>query len=126
MDNLVFRGQVIAVGAVVTGESSRGTWHRQEFVVETVEQYPKKCVFNIFGNDKIEKFNVKKGEIVAVDFNIDAREYNGRWFNSIDAWRVTRGGQEVLQPAQTQAAPVQQPQQAPFPPQQGGGDDLPF
>lgn len=47
-------------------------------------------VFNIFGADKIEQFGIKAGEEIIVNFDIDAHEYNGRWFNNIRAWNIQR------------------------------------
>ena len=66
-------------------------WKMQEYVIETHEQYPRKVCFNVFGSDKIAQFNIQAGEELTVSFDINAREYNGRWFNDIRAWRVERG-----------------------------------
>ena len=102
--------------------------------MEVPGQYPRHMVFNIFGEDRIKQFNIQMGEDVTVSFDIDAREYNGRWFNDIRAYNVTRGAAPVAAGAApaADAAPFP-PQQsaAPFPPAQesAGGestDDLPF
>ena len=61
----------------------------QEYVLETHEQYPKKLCFNVFGADKIAQFNIQAGDELTVSFDINAREYNGRWYNDIRAWRVS-------------------------------------
>ena len=74
----------------------------QEFVLETQEQFPRKCMFSVFGEDRLREFNIQVGEVVTVSFDIDAREYNGRWYNDIRAWRVQRG----VVPAPGVAAPV--------------------
>ena len=92
------QGKIIAVLPTRSGTSARGTqWSSQTAVIETQEQYPKKLAFDVI-NDKIDQFNIKVGEFLTVQFDINAREYNGRWFNSINAWNVIR---------QTQQAPVQ-------------------
>lgn len=84
-------GKVIAVLPVQSGTSKSGNeWAIQTFVVETEEQYPKKTAIEIFGREKIDKFAIKEGERVSVGINIDAREYNGRWFNEVRAWKVDR------------------------------------
>ena len=131
------QGKVIAVLPAREGTSARGPWKSQEYVIETHDQYPKKMVFNIFGADRIEQFAIKAGEEINVSFDIDAHEYNGRWFNNIRAWNIQRvDAAAVMAGAPATAAPVTpqpaQPaaQQAPFPPaQESTGspeDDLPF
>ncbi len=85
-------GKIIAILPERGGISKTGNeWKMQEYVIETHEQYPKKMCFNIFGADKIAQFNIQAGEEVTVSFDINAREYNGRWYNDIRAWRVERG-----------------------------------
>ena len=86
-------GKIIAALEPRGGVSQRtgNSWKTQEFVIETHEQYPRKCVFNVFGEDRLREFNIQVGEVVTVSFDVDAREYNGRWYNDIRAWRVQRG-----------------------------------
>ena len=114
-------GKIIAVLPERGGVAKSGNeWKSQEYVIETQEQYPRKCCFNVFGADKISEMNIQAGEVVTVHINIDAREYNGRWYNDIRAWKVTREQQQAPQPAQ-------QAQSATVPPQtQSQADDLPF
>ena len=82
-----------------SGTSARGTqWSSQTAVIETHEQYPKKVAFDVL-NEKIADFYLQVGEEVTVSFDINAREFNGKWFNSVNAWQVVRqGGQQA--PAQ--------------------------
>lgn len=144
-------GVVIAILPERSGTSQRGEWKSQSFVIETQEQYPKHLCFEVFGADRIAQFNIKGGETITVQFDIDARQYQDRWFNSIKAWNVIRPGQQA--PAQggynvgnpqAGAQAAQAAQQAamagasgqtnssnPFPPKQpaqpqGNSDDLPF
>jgi len=111
-------------------------WKSQTFVIETAEQYPRHCAFDVFGEDKLKEFDIKVGELLTVSFDIDAHEYQGRWYNSIRAWRVQRGD---VAPAGVAAAPQAQtipsptapapaaPTAAPMQPAAGGtDDDLPF
>ena len=79
-----------------SGTSARGTqWSSQTAVIETHEQYPKRVAFDVLG-DKITEFNLQVGEEVTVSFDINAREYNGKWWNSVNAWQVVRqGGQQA-------------------------------
>lgn len=95
-------GRVIAILPERSGASSRGEWHTQSFVIETQEQYPKHLCFEVFGADRIAQFAIKGGEIITVSFDIDARQWQDKWFNSIKAWKVDRPGQQ--QPAQQQNA----------------------
>ena len=120
-------GKIIYVGEARGGVSARtgNSWKTQDFVIETMEQYPRKCMFNVFGEDRLKEFHIQAGEVLTVSFDIDAREYNGRWYNDIRAWRVVRG--EVA-PAQG-AAPADIP--APAAPAAPAAvnepeDDLPF
>lgn len=86
-------GKVIAVLEPRGGVSKTGNeWKVQEYVIETHDQYPKKMCFDVFGADKIAQFNIQAGEELNVFFDVDAREWNGRWFNSIRAWKVERVG----------------------------------
>ncbi len=85
-------GKIIAVLPARSGTSARtgSEWKVQEYVLETQEQYPRKMCFDIFGADKIDQFAIQLGEQLTVSFDIDAREYQGRWYNSIRAWKVER------------------------------------
>ena len=88
------QGKIIAVLPTRSGTSARGTqWSSQTSVIETQEQYPKKLAFDVI-NDKIDQFNIQVGEFLTVQFDINAREYNGRWFNSVNAWNVIRQAQQ--------------------------------
>ncbi len=121
-------GKLIAAMPTQSGVSQRtgNSWMSREYVIEIPGQYPKKMCFKIFGEDRLKQFNLRKDETVTVQFDIDAHEYNGRWFNEIRAYNVLR--------PQQAAAPAPQPQgTAPFPPPQtdqggagGSADDLPF
>ena len=82
-------GKVIAVLPIATGEGKNGTWKSQDYVLETGGQYPKKVCFNLFG-DSIDKFNVGIDDEIKVGYDIDSREYNGRWFTTIRAWKVEK------------------------------------
>lgn len=86
-------GKIIAVLDPQGGTSKTGNeWKKQEYVLETHEQYPKKVCFQIFGADKIQQANIQAGEELTVFFDIDSREYQGRWFTNISAWKVERVG----------------------------------
>lgn len=118
-------GKIIAVLPANSGVSARtgNPWMSQEYVIETHDQYPRKCCFRVFGEEKIKQFAIQGGEELTVSFDVDAHEYNGRWFNNITAWAVNRA---VAQPAPAAAAAQAAPQaNTPFPPAQpaAAGDD---
>ena len=82
-------GKIIAVLPLQSGEGRNGPWRSQDYVLETQEQYPKKVCFNLFGN-KIDQFPIAIDDQVNVSFDIESREWNGRWFTSIRAWKVEK------------------------------------
>ena len=127
-------GKIIHVLPERSGTSARGEWKTQSFVVETRDQYHRKMVFDVFGAERLQRFNIKSGDEVTVFFDIDAHEYQGRWFNNIRAFDVQRLDAAAAQPAGQAAAAAPQTTQAapaPFPPAQPDAagestDDLPF
>ena len=118
------KGKVIAIGQVQTGTSPKGEWNKVDFVIETSDQYPKKINFTLFAGAGKQLFTPKVGADVEVSFSIESREYNGKWFSNINAFRVD--------PVQAGAIPAQQTAvQAPvFEPlpigYKEGDSDLPF
>lgn len=89
VSNMEFTGKIIAVLPERGGVSRTGNeWKSQEYVIENHDQYPRKMCFDVFGADKIAQFNIQVGQELTISFDIDAREWNGRWFNSLRAWKV--------------------------------------
>lgn len=126
-------GKVIAVLNAREGTSKTGNpWKVQEYVIETEEQYPKKMCFEVFGNDRINSFAgmLTVGNRVKVSFDIDARQWQDRWFNSIRAWKVELPAQEPVAaqpvPAIDEPFPPMQPDAAAPASAEGSTDDLPF
>lgn len=104
-------GKIITAFPERSGTSARGTqWRSITYVLETQEQYPKKLAFDVV-NDRIDILNIQVGEVLTVQFDINAREYNGKYFNSVNAWNVVRqqpgGGMPPQQPAMQQPAQPQ-------------------
>ena len=128
-------GKAIAALPVKSGVSQRTgeQWQSREYVIETQEQYPKKMCFEVFGTDKLKEFNIRNNDLIKVHFDISAREYNGRWYNSIRAWKVEHVNQDGPVVGSTAAAPVAQapapapsPEPATAPSVHEIDDDLPF
>ncbi|MBR6508090.1 MAG: DUF3127 domain-containing protein [Paludibacteraceae bacterium] len=72
-------------------KSTGNPWKIQSYILETLEQYPRKVCFEIFGEDRIKNNPCEIDQIVTVSFDIESREFNGRWYTSIRAWRVQQG-----------------------------------
>ena len=122
-------GKVVYISEPRSGVSKTtgNPWKMQDFVIETInEQFPHKMVFNVFGEDKLNQFNIQMGEVINVFFDINGREYNGRWYNDIRAWKIERPqpGQSAAAATPAVAAPA-----APAAPSfaaQDSTSDLPF
>lgn len=129
-----FTGKIIAVLEARRGVSSRtgNPWKTQDYVIEeTMGQFPKRMAFNVFGEENISRFNIQVGQELTVSFDINAREYNGRWYNDIRVWNVAPAAQAVAQPiaaAAQPSAPVAQsaPAASSFTQAADDSSDLPF
>ena len=117
--SLEIKGRIIAVLEEKTGEGKNGKWQSQDAVIETDGQYPKKVCFNMFG-DKIIPLSI--GQEVNVFFEVESKEFNGRWFTNLRAWKVdVIGGSSVSSTQQPTATTSPS-----TPPPSGGGTGLPF
>ncbi len=120
-------GKVSTILEKVSGQSKNGgEWMKQEFVIETDGQYPKKVCFTLWG-DKIDLLSsLNAGESIKVFFDPESREYNGRWYTDLRAWKIESGAQ-AANSGFTPPPPVEGPADDPFTSDSGGGDDdLPF
>lgn len=104
-------GKIIQVLEARGGTSARtgNPWKVQSYVLETEEQYPRRMVFEVFGEDQINQFNIQVGQVLTVSFNVDAHEYQGRWYNQIRAWKVEVPGAAAAPAAQPGVAPMAAP-----------------
>ncbi len=85
-------GKLIQKLPVQSGVSSSGNnWSKAEFVIETVEQYPKKVCANLWGDRAKALDQFQLGSLVTVSFDLESREYNGRWYTDVRAWKVEAG-----------------------------------
>ena len=118
-------GKIIAVLPAKEGvsQSTGNPWKCQDYVIETSEMYPKRCCFNVFGAEKIQEMNIQPGETLTVSLEINANEYQGKWYNQVRGWKVVRvpaQGQGQQQPAEQAPWPqagLTPPAQAPAQPQ---------
>jgi hypothetical protein len=84
-------GKIIQVLDLQTGTSARGDWKKQEFILETDEQYPRKICISLWGDRIGDIAGAQIGEVVTVSIAIESREFNGRWYTEIRGWRIQRG-----------------------------------
>lgn len=107
-----------------TGQGKNGVWVKQEFIIETLEQYPRKVCISLWGDKVKDLESIQVGEQIKASINIESREFNGRWYTDVRAWRLEPMGKS------DNAGPA--PELPPFdenriPPLEGSGDDgLPF
>ena len=120
-------GTVVTILPEQRFNGKNGEVVKNMFVIEHGGQYKKKAVFSVLGEDRWKQMNFAEGADVQVSFDIDAREWNGKWFGELMAWRVqiVNGQQQNQQSAVSNAKPVEQAATQ----QQNGSqdsDDLPF
>lgn len=87
-------GKIIQLLPEKSGESANGPWRKQEYILETDGQYPKKVCFMAW-SDKIDEFAIKEGENLTVTIDLESREYNERWYTDVKAWKVARAGADA-------------------------------
>ncbi len=125
-------GKVVDILEEEKGTGRNGEWRKQSFIIETQDQYPKKVCAVAWG-DKIDSFNIQKGEELTAKINIESREYNGKWYTDVKIWAVERGGASSgpqnnadggsYQSEAPQGAGMGAPQETPPP---SADDELPF
>ena len=87
------QAKLIQVLPATEGVSQNGNpWKRQQFIVETMEQYPRKICFDVNGTDRIAGITSVPTDIVEVDFELSSREHQGRYYTQAQAWRIVTVG----------------------------------
>lgn len=120
------KGKIIQQLMGQSGMGKKGQWRKQEYIVETFSQYPKKICIGVWG-DKIDQFNLHVGDSINAAVEIESREYNGKWYTEVRAWKcdktasVNVGGQQPQQ--QSKPTTADEPF---YSKETGGSDDLPF
>lgn len=116
------QGRLVTILPEQSGVSKAGNnWSKIEFVIETTETYPRKVCFTLMGEKINEIKKVQLNDLITVSFDIESREYEGRWYTSLRAWKVDNApvqqyGAMPMQPGYQQ--PMYPPQQGYYPPQQ--------
>ena len=117
--SMEIKGRVIQLLQPQTGQGKKGQWKKQEFVIETPSQYPKKVCLSLWG-EKIDQYSLAVGDQVNVSVDLESREYNGRWYTEARAWKLEKSGSSS---PSNNDIPVGD---EPFSASQGASDDLPF
>ena len=100
-------GKIIQVLPLQEGVGKNGNpWKLQGYVLETFDQYPRKVHFEVFGEDRIKNNPCDIDQVVTVSFDIESREFNGRWYTSIRAWKIQQGDMTQAAAVPGNAAPA--------------------
>ena len=120
---LELEGRIVRKLGVQSGTSARGNWSKQEFVFEYQEgNFPTQVCMNVWGEDKVRELDkYQVGDKVKISFNLSSREYNGRWYTDVRAWRIEPAGYGA--PAAPMSAPMPSADDMSSPLSE---DDLPF
>jgi len=113
------QAKLIQLLPLQTGTGKNGQWKKQDIIVETDGQYPKKICISIWG-DKISENHLKIGNMLKIDFDLESREFNGKWYTDVKAWKIDSEAGQDNDFAQT-SAPEED-----FPTLASQEDDLPF
>ncbi|MDB5228160.1 MAG: hypothetical protein JWN78_2353 [Bacteroidota bacterium] len=83
-------GKIFKVLPLQSGESQRGKWQKQDVVIETENgKFPKKVCVTMWG-DLLSNNSFEEGKDISVEFDVESREFNGKWYTDVKAWRVNR------------------------------------
>ncbi|WP_340111093.1 DUF3127 domain-containing protein [Maribellus mangrovi] len=121
---LSVKGKIDQILEPQSGVSRAGKeWKKQDFVIETDEQFPRKVCFTLFG-DKVDMVSdIAQGQEVEVSFNLESREYNGRWFTNATAWKIDQVSEDNNLP---EPPPEFRMEDVPPEPDDNAANDLPF
>lgn len=121
--SLQVKGKVQQILKPESGVSRAGKeWKKQEFVIETEEQFPRKICFTLFNDKSALVEGISTGEEIEVSFNVESREYNGKWFHNINAWKIEKPATENI----PEAPPEFSIGDIPPEPDEDSANDLPF
>jgi hypothetical protein len=90
---LEITGKISQILPLETGESKNGPWKKQFFIIEFMDgNYPKKVSISVWGDKTDSLRTLQPGANVKVSFNVESREFNGRWYTDVKAWRIESAG----------------------------------
>ena len=97
-------GKIVQINQLQSGQGKNGTWKKQEYIVETKSQYPKKVCVTVWG-DKIDQFALNQNDDVKISIELESREYNGRWYTDVRAWRAEKTGGAITDAQEPEILP---------------------
>ncbi|MDD2613111.1 MAG: DUF3127 domain-containing protein [Bacteroidales bacterium] len=119
------KGIIKKVLPLQTGEGKNGVWKKQEFVMEYGDAYPKLVCFNLWG-DNVEKHKLKIDDDVTISFDVESKEFNGKYYTTITEWKVSANDNAVKSNENLTPGPSRAAQEINFENSDGGKNDLPF
>lgn len=109
-----------------SGTGKNGEWKKQDIIVETLDQYPKKVCITLWEN-KFDHVSLQSGEQYTIDFDVESREFNGRWYTDVKAWKIEAQNKQKSAPTSSPQDEFEEiPPENPFSGANEGVDDLPF
>lgn len=116
-------GKILQIMNETSGQSKSGNpWVKQEFVIETYDKFPRKVMISVMGDKVQDLKRFKAGDEIKASLNIESREYNGRWYTDVRAWKLESGNNGASSaPSETFYPDAEPSFQADSP-----TDDLPF
>ncbi len=123
------QGKLVMLLPLQSGTSAKGEWKKQDAILETAEQYPKKVCISFWGDKADELKIVKEGSLIKVHINIESREFNGKWYTDVRAWKIEAGDSSGNANSSTGNTTIDKPfsdQPADLSPSNDAVDDLPF
>ena len=112
-------GVVVNLLPQQSGQGKNGNWKKQEFILETPGQYPKKVCLSLWG-EKVDEIKISVGDKITASVNIESREYNNRWYTEVRAWKIQK------ESGSKTTSDVPPPSEENYVPDSSGTDDLPF
>lgn len=123
-NSMEISGRLVQTLPTQTGMGKNGEWKKNSFVIETSDKFPKKvCI--VAWKDLVDQVNqIPVGSQVTVSFDVESREYNGKWYTDVKAWKIAAGagGGNMAAPSNRNQVPMPTSE----PPMMDGTDDLPF
>lgn len=113
-------GKLIQMPYPETGQGKNGEWIKQLFIIETDGQYPEQVALTVWKDTAKAIANVKVGSMLKVHFSPSSREFNGKWYTDLKAYKY-----EVLKAAEVDESTGEVYQAEVLPPDDNSSD-LPF
>jgi hypothetical protein len=81
-------GKVLSLLPLQKGTGKNGEWKKQDFILETQSQFPKKVCLALWG-PKIDQYKIKPGDVITAKIEVESREFNGKWYTDVKAYQIS-------------------------------------